>query len=206
MKKRNLILATILMLSFLMVDAQNTEQGDMIINFGFGLGNNYTVGGSGFSNAIPPVSASFEYIVNNDLFNGKGAFGVGAFAQYMNYNYEINDNPGIDIVGGTISAAVLKAATASTSSYDWKYNKFIIGPRGYLHYGFLDKLDTYTGLMLGLDFVSWGSGSSDYNHTDFAWAWFIGGRYYFNDNLAAMLELGYGATYVNIGIAYKFGK
>ena len=60
--------------------------------------------------------------------------------------------------------------------------------------------------MLGLDYISWGRGSSDYTHTDFAWGWFIGGRYYFTDNLAAMLELGYSATYVNIGVAYKFGN
>ena len=204
MKNKNLFLAAALVLSFFMVNAQNTEQGDMILNFGLGLGNNYTIGGTGFTTSIPPISASFEYIVKDDLFDGKGALGVGAYAQYMNYNYEVTNNSGIG--GETISASILKSAMVSPSVSDWKYNKFIIGPRGYLHYSFIDKLDTYTGLMLGLDYVSWGTESSDYNDTAFIWSWFLGGRYYFTDNLAAMLELGYGATYANIGIAYKFGN
>jgi hypothetical protein len=205
MKKRNLFLVAALVLSFFIANAQNTEQGDKILNLGVGFGNNYTAGGSDFSNSIPPLSASFEYIIKGDLFgDGKGAFGVGAFAQYMNYNYEATSYP--DIGGGTIEVFALKSAMISTTVDDWKYNQFVFGPRGYLHYSFIDKLDTYTGLMLGLDYISWGRGSSDYTHTDFAWGWFIGGRYYFTDNLAAMLELGYSATYVNIGVAYKFGN
>lgn len=204
MKRRNLLLLSTFMLSFFMVSAQNTEKGDKIINLGLGLGNNYTAGGSDLSSSIPPISASYEYIVKDDLFDGKGAIGVGAFAQYMNYKYSFTSNP--DIGGGVITASVLKSATASPSVNDWKYTKFIVGPRGYLHYSFIDKLDTYTGLMLGLDHVAWGSGNSNYTNSAFIWSWFLGGRYYFNDKLAAMLELGYGATYANIGVAYKFGK
>jgi len=37
-----------------------------------------------------------------------------------------------------------------------------------------------------------------------AYSWFIGGRYYFSDKFAGMLELGYGITYLNLGIALKF--
>ncbi len=205
MKNKNLFFVAVLVLGFFMVNAQDTEKGDMILNFGFGFGNNYTAGGSGFSNSVPPLSASFEYLLNDDLFDGKGAFGVGAFAQYMNYNYEVTNNSGTG-GGGVVEAFALKSAIASPSVSDWKYNQFLFGPRGYLHYSFADKLDTYTGLMLGLDYISWGRGNSDYTHTDFAWGWFIGGRYFFTDNFAAMLELGYGATYANIGIAYKFGN
>ncbi len=203
MKNKNLFLTAALVLSFFMVNAQNTEQGDKILNLGVGLGNNYTIGGTGFTNSIPPLSVSFEYIIKDGLFSdGKGALGVGAYAQYMNYNYSVTNNPGIG--DGINNASVLKSAMASPTMSDWKYNKFILGPRGYFHYSFLDKLDTYTGLMLGLDYVGWGSKGDNYNNTAFIWSWFLGGRYYFNDNLAAMLELGYGATYVNIGIAFKF--
>lgn len=205
MKKRNLLLVSTFLLSFFIANAQNTDKGDMILNLGLGFGNNYTLGGDGFSITIPPISASFEYIVKDDLFgDGKGAIGVGAFAQYMNYDYEITSNPTVDNV--VINASILKSAMASSSSSNWKYNKFIIGPRGYFHYSFLENFDTYTGLMLGLDHVSWGNGNSDYTHSDFIWSWFLGGRYYFTDNLAGMLELGYGATYVNIGVAYKLGN
>ena len=37
-----------------------------------------------------------------------------------------------------------------------------------------------------------------------AYYWFLGGRYYFTDNLAGLLELGYGIAYLNVGIALKF--
>jgi hypothetical protein len=205
MKKRNLLLVATLMLSCFVAGAQNTNKGDKIIGLGLGFGNNFTRGGEGYSKSFLPVSAFMEAIVKDDIFDdGKGSIGVGGFAQYMNYNYLVdNVSP---IGGGVVSSLALKSAQAGASTSDWKYNKFIIGPRGYLHYGFLENLDTYTGLMLGLDFVSWGTGNSDYTHTAFAWSWFIGGRYYFADNLAGMLELGYGATYVNIGIALKLGN
>jgi hypothetical protein len=34
-------------------------------------------------------------------------------------------------------------------------------------------------------------------------AWFLGARYYFSDKFAVMGELGYGITYLNLGIALK---
>jgi len=203
MKNKKLFLVTVLLWSIFVASAQDTEKGDMVLNFGFGLGNNYTAGGSDFSNSIPPLSASFEYILNDDLFDGKGAIGLGAFAQYMNYNYKVDYYNGNSIE--TIDVR-LKSVMVNTSSDDWKYNQFIFGPRAYLHYSFLDALDTYTGVMLGLEYFSWGRNNSSYTHTGFHWSWFIGGRYFFTDNFAAMLELGYGATYANIGIAYKFGN
>ena len=36
-----------------------------------------------------------------------------------------------------------------------------------------------------------------------AWSWFIGGRYYFNRQFAALAEIGYGIAWFNIGIAYR---
>lgn len=205
MKRRNLFLVATFLLSFFMVNAQNTQKGDKIVSLGLGFGNNYTSGGDEFSISFLPISASFEYIIKDELFsNGKGALGIGAFAQYMNYNYEVTNNSNTNTE--TTDMAILKSALAGTSANDWKYKTFIFGPRGYLHYSLLDNLDTYTGLMLGLDHVSWGTGNDNYNETTLAFAWFLGGRYYFNDILAGMLELGYGPTYLNIGIAYKFAN
>ena len=34
-------------------------------------------------------------------------------------------------------------------------------------------------------------------------SWFAGGRYYFTDNLAGLLEVGYGISYLTLGIALK---
>ena len=96
-------------------------------------------------------------------------------------------------------------------NYEWKYSNFVLGPRGYVHYSFLDKLDTYTGILLGYNIVS-SSGGGD-NVTGYTasssgliWSWFLGGRYYIKDNLAVMLELGYGISYLNIGVAFSVGN
>jgi hypothetical protein len=64
--------------------------------------------------------------------------------------------------------------------------------------------------MLGYNIVSVNEDSnyigSDYKTNTSApvASWFVGARYYFNDNLAGMAELGYGVAYLNLGIAYKF--
>ena len=66
MKKRNTLLAAAFMLSFFIVNAQNTEVGDKIINFGLGIGHNY-YSGSSFSTTIPPITTSFEMIVKDKI-------------------------------------------------------------------------------------------------------------------------------------------
>ncbi len=220
MKKRNLLLVSTFMLSFFIANAQNIQKGDQIINFGLGFGNNYS-SGSAYSTTFPPIAASFEMIVKDALFNdGKGAIGIGGQLGYVGYKYShegLGGSYDIDFgIGNGIGQIVDLSGLGSTvvttpSSSEWKYNRFIVGSRGYLHYSFLDKLDTYTGIMLGLEVLSSKGGLSNKpetsdSSTGFVWAWFVGGRYYFNDNFAAMLELGYGVTYGNIGIAYKFGK
>lgn len=205
MKKRNLLLVATFMLSLFIAKAQNPATGDKIISLGIGFGNNFTAASEELSNTIPPLFSSFEYILKDNVFSdGKGAIGIGGVARFMNYKYSRISYSGTEF--GTIRKTALKSAVASSSGYGSKYSRFIIGPRAYLHYSLLYKLDTYAALMLGLNNVSWGSGNTNNTHTSLTWSLFVGSRYYFTDNIAAMLELGYGATYVNIGIAYKFGN
>ncbi|HAH23767.1 MAG TPA: hypothetical protein DCL77_08420, partial [Prolixibacteraceae bacterium] len=92
--------------------------------------------------------------------------------------------------------------------YGWKYSDIIIGARGAVHYQFIDHLDTYAGLMLGYDIVSsktFGTGVFSGNATSsgFKFDVFVGGRYYFTDKFAGLVELGSGISYVNIGVAIK---
>ena len=221
MKIKNLFLVTASLLNFYIVNAQNTLPGGKIVNFGLGIGNNY-FSGSEYSTTFPPVTVSFEMFVKDGLFSdGKGAIGFGGQLGYVGYKYYRE----YDVGGGvkqfkafnasTPDELGLKSAQSSmvVKNHFWesKNRQIIIGPRGYLHYNLIDKLDTYTGLMLGLNsFSSKGAYDNDpkktTSSTTFAWSWFVGGRYYFNDQLAAMMELGYGVTYANIGIAYKFGN
>ncbi|MFH1319811.1 MAG: hypothetical protein ABII90_04050 [Bacteroidota bacterium] len=72
-----------------------------------------------------------------------------------------------------------------------------MGVRGNFHYPLVEKLDTYTGLLLGYNIVTskWiGTGAEDFNASSshVAWSWFVGARYYFSETFAAMAELGYG--------------
>ena len=73
------------------------------------------------------------------------------------------------------------------------------GVRGALHYQFVDKLDTYAGLMVGIRMYS-GHG---WSHTDLIVPFYIGGRYYFKKNLAGFAELGHGIAYLQVGVALK---
>jgi hypothetical protein len=159
-------------------------KGDKVLNIGIGLGTTlYT--GSYYKMQVPPVSASLELGILDEVID-KGSVGVGPYVGFASYKWEYMD-------------------------WGWKYTNIILGARGNFHYPFIEKLDTYTGLLLGFNVVSSSEfGTSipgfDYSATSsgLAWSWFIGARYYFTDNIAGMIELGYGIAYLNLGVALKF--
>ena len=160
------------------------EKGDRVLNVGLGIGSTL-YSGTYYKSQVPPVSASLEFGVVDNLLE-KGVLGVGPYLGYSSYKYEY-------------------------SGWGWKYTNIIVGVRGNFHYPLVDKLDTYTGLLLGYNIASskefgeivpgW-----DYSYTagGVVWSWFVGARYYFKENFAAMAELGYGIAYLNLGIALKF--
>ena len=158
-------------------------KGDKVFSIGFGLGTSL-YSGSYYKMTFPPLAGSIEFGVKDGIFE-KGTLGVGAVAGYTGYKYEY-------------------------SGWGWKYSDFIIGGRGYLHYPLVKKLDTYTGITLGYDIstaTEFGTNSGyDYDSSSggFIWAWFVGGRYYLKDNFALQAELGYGVTYLTLGVAFKF--
>ena len=159
-------------------------KGDKALNIGIGLGSTL-YSGTYYKSQIPPISASLEFGVVDNVIE-KGVVGVGPYIGYSSYKYEY-------------------------SGWGWKYTNIIIGARGNFHYPLVNKLDTYTGLLLGYNVASskefgdvipgW-----DYSYSagGIAWSWFIGGRYYFKETFAVMAELGYGISYLNLGIALKF--
>lgn len=165
--------------------SQNTfQKGDKIVNAGIGFGN-ILYSGSGYTSKTPPISLSFEMGIKDHLFDEKSSLGVGGYIGYASAKWEY-------------------------AGWGWKYTNFILGVRGVGHYQLINKLDTYTGLMLGYDIIKakeFGT-TFGYNYSasssGFIWAWFAGGRYYFTDKFAAMAEIGYGVAYLNLGISYKF--
>lgn len=181
MKKK--ILPVLLAILFAVAaEAQNTTftEGDKVLNVGLGIGSTlYT--GSAYGSSIPPLSASLEFNVVDEVFDENSSIGVGGYLGYAGYNYNF---------GGA----------------DYGFNNIILGGRGALHYQFIDKLDTYAGLLLGYRVVNWNSNDQFGSAASggFISSFFIGGRYYFNENIAGMLELGYGIAYLNIGVAFRF--
>ena len=136
---------------------------------------------SGFyTSRAPAISASYEVGVVDGVLE-KGSIGVGGYVGYASGKY---------------------------SNY-WKTSNFLIGARGSFHYPLVDKLDTYTGLLLGYNVYStkyydayYGGASASASSP--ALAWFAGARYYFSDNFAGMAEIGYGIAYLTLGVSLKF--
>ncbi len=179
MKKLAVVFTLVLAFGFSsMAQESMFNVGDKVVNLGIGLGSNF---GLGYKTTIPPLSASFEMGVKDGILE-KGVLGVGGYLGFRSYNYRY-------------------------FGYGWNYTNIILGARGVFHYPFVEKLDTYTGLLLGFSVVTsteYGTtGISNPASSGLAYSWFVGGRYYFTDKIAGMLELGYGISYLNIGVAYK---
>ncbi len=182
------IFVLLLVVSFSMTQLFAQEptfsMGDKVLNIGLGLGSTL-YSGSFYKSQVPPLSVSLEVAVVENILE-KGVIGVGGYLGYSSYKYEY-------------------------SGWGWKYSNIIIGPRGSFHYPLLDKLDTYTGLLLGYNIATskeFGNSIPGYDYSSSAggvvWSWFVGGRYYFKENFGVMAEFGYGISYLTIGVSTKF--
>lgn len=205
MKLKSLLLAVLVAFGFLSANAQVIENGDKILNLGVGFGS-ALYSGSGYNSSVPPISGSLEVVIKDDLFDGKGALGVGGYLGYTAYKWTYSGS-----VYGAMDFPIEKSANIIESSgvdYGWKYSNIIIGPRGYLHYNLVENLDTYAGIMLGYNIVSskwYGSGTSigSASSGGVIFSGFLGARYFFSDKFAAFAELGSGIAYLNLGVAIR---
>ena len=155
-------------------------QGEQLAGVAIGLGGHSF--GTGYS-STPYITGYFEKCVKGDLFDDKSSLGIG----------------------GTVG---FKQTTYKYSTWGWNYTYLLFGLRGVLHYAFVDKLDTYGGLMLGYRVASSKEigtpvgTATNYNNLNLDL--FLGGRYYFNDKFAIFLELGYSwFSNANIGVSIK---
>jgi len=185
MKKTTTLLFAVLLASTTLFSQESTfNVGDKVFNatIGFGTGSLYSA--SYASSSVPPLAASLEFGIKDGILD-KGVIGVGGYVGYTSWKWEY-------------------------SGWGYKYTDIIIAARGTFHYPFVDKLDTYFGILLGAEIVtadefgtSWGYDYSA-SGSGLVFSPFVGGRYYFTENFAALLELGYGIAYLNLGIALKF--
>jgi hypothetical protein len=192
MKKTFRIVAFSLMLALLVpfatLNAQIFDKGDMVLSTGLGLGSTY-IGGwnSYYKISVPPIFVAGDYCIREDL--GPGNLGVGGILAYSAYKYHYN---------------------YGVYDYGSKYSTFIIGARGTYHFvDLVDKLDLYGGVVIGAkilthkEFGDYQGSDYSYNNSGVVYDLFAGARYYFTDNLGVMGELGYGISWLKIGISLK---
>ncbi len=163
------------------------KKGDRTVSAMFGLGFTHSL--SGTTTAVPPLSAAFDYGYDQNI----------SFGGIIGFESEKYDWSGYGY------------------GYKFTYSYLIIAARGAYHLDLIHnaKFDTYGGVMVGYDIASssaeytgnWAGGfglqPSAESVGGVVFGVFAGGRYYFNPNLAAQIEVGYGLSLVNIGIAYK---
>lgn len=175
--KKLFFLAVMAVMAFSPMYAQQFNVGTSAVNVGVGFGTSL----AGTGTARPAVSASYEY----GLWEaGPGVISLGGYVGNTGYNYKWN--------GG---------------KYSWNYT--IVGARSAYHFNGITsvpQLDPYGGAMIGYNIVSY-SGSDDYSNSygsGLEFSLFVGARWFFTDNVAAFAELGYGVSYLNLGVAFKF--
>lgn len=139
---------------------------------------NATVGINSYYSTGVPLGASYEVGITD-------AISVGGQADYASGNY-----------GSGLG-----------------FSAFYVGARGAYHLAEIlkinsDKVDVYAGLGLGYRSFSWKDG---YNGVGYSYGnglnfnYFVGGRYFFSDNIGAVLELGYsGLSNARLGLTFKF--
>lgn len=150
-------------------------EGALLGNAGIGLGFTYGAG----TTAVPPVAISADYGITEEI-------GIGGYVGYA-------------------------SAKESILNYDWKYSYTIIGARGTYHFKTDEKLDLYGGALLGyvVGSVKLESDNelspliAEPTVGGFAWSFFAGGRYMFNEKIGAYGELGYGISVLTLGVTAK---
>jgi len=174
---------SLLAMSSMQVKSQIFAVGDKDVNLGIGFGSTL-YSGSLYKSTIPPVSASLDIGFKDDI--GPGVLGIGGYFGFSSYKYEYS----------------------YIYTWGWKYTTIILAARGTYHMEFIDKLDTYGGLLLGFKIVN----SKYYGDTGYdtgaagsglAYSFFVGGKYYLADNIAVFGELGYGIAYLTLGVTIK---
>lgn len=164
----------IIVVAFHSGHAQEFATGDNVISAGIGLGGNY--GSFSTSSQTPGLSLQYERGIWE--IAGRDVVSLGGYLGYKSYTYD-----------------------AGIANDKWTFT--ILGVRGSYHYNGLnvENLDVYGGAMLSYNILSF-EGSGNYG-SDLAVTGFIGGRWYFTESIAAMVEIGYGVAYLTLGVSLK---
>ena len=143
-------------------------------NFQIGIGLGSTFMVSGGS-GTPPINASYEFGITDKI-------SLGAFAGYASQKIDL----GIA---------------------DWKYNYILAAAKGAYHFDFgVEKLDPYAGVLLGYNIASVSTSSNlpGASAGGVLWGAHAGARYYLTPAIGVFGELGYGISWLQVGVSFKF--
>ena len=178
--KKVLLSLTLLLAVVLGAKAQSFQGGSNTIGLSVGINN--TLWDNHNHMLVPPFTVSYDHGIVGSLFDGRGAIGLGGLVSVYGFRDDAHR--------------------------DWA--ALLLGPRGTLHYSFVDKLDTYVALMLGYSYVGTSGATvngSSYGQTStskFGWGANVGLRYYIAPAWALSFEAGYGLSNFNFGFTYDF--
>ena len=169
--------------------AQSFVKGTNVLAAGIGFGGSF--GSFTYGSQSPGISVQYEKGIWE--VGGPGVISLGGYAGTKGYKY---------------------SGTAGAYHYSQKWNYTIIGVRSAYHYNGInnEKFDVYGGLMLSYNILSYkyeDNGSlGQYDAGSYGSAAglsaYVGGRYFFTDNVGVFAEAGYGVSYLTIGAAFSF--
>lgn len=156
------------------------KTGEMLGSAGFGIGAQVTG-----TSLIPPVSIMGEYAITENILGG-------IYAGYTSARVE-------DPAWGLI----------------WNNNLVILGVRGSYNLELTDNFDVYGGAFFGYTFASsriiegtlpvFGNLTA-FGVSETRLAGFVGGRYLFDNKFGVFGEIGYGISFVNVGLTINLGR
>jgi hypothetical protein len=171
-------------------EAQSLAVGDNDLNAGIGFVPTWIK--PGYYSVLPPISISLDHGLRDDW--GKGVFTVGGLIGVARYAQEKQWHD------------------TAEYTYGYKYISTIFAARATYHYPLFAGLDTYIGLMGGFrvntndHYGTWPSGINDMD-TDANFIpvgrIFVGAKYSFTNRFSGFGELGYGISYVTLGVSLK---
>ncbi len=161
----------------------NFRKGNTDLSFGVGFGS-YVVRPGSYT-TVPFLNISVDHALRDDL--GPGVVGVGGFIGYEQYRTDLG-----------------------VGEYGYNNSSLVFQARATYHYQFIEDFDTYAGVGLGLKYINSSefgilpvSAPDPINSVRGKASVFVGGKYFFNDNIAAFGELGIGVSILNLGITFR---
>jgi hypothetical protein len=177
------------------------DESSKILNLGVGFGGSYYRynRGHGYSyRQTPAFSLTYEQALKEKV--GPGFIGIGGYLGYQTARFRYDDY----------------YYNGNKYYYQHRWNYFVIAARGAYHLDVLntDKAELYFGAIAGLRIQTYKyeTNSTDPYRNQYdlsqrniypALSLFVGGRWYFKPNIGLFGEVGYGISYLTLGLSFK---